>query len=160
MAKIMNVNRRYPSLGQCPRPRLGEVAAPELAALDTDKDKAVRPIASEGVQVAPQLGDDQFGEDDRADARPGLGRALDELAEFVDRLGHPDTPTVQIKSGTATRRRWRARHRALRWGRPPGTGAPPPSACADQSRSPGMPNRCCTKPSSSPHDCPARGHRV
>ena len=94
----MDVNRRYPSFGQCPRPRLGEVAAPELAPFDTDKDKAVRPIASEGVQVAPQLGDDQFGEHDRADARSGLGRAFDELAEFVDRLGHPDTLVVQIKT--------------------------------------------------------------
>src|SRR6185437_14869631 len=77
---------------------LGEVAAPELAPFDTDKDKAVRLIASEGVQVAPQLGDDQFGEHDRADARSGLGRAFDELAEFVDRLGHPDTLVVQIKT--------------------------------------------------------------
>src|SRR5215831_9810197 len=30
------------------------------------------------------------------DARPRLGRALDELAEFIDRLGHPDTPVVQV----------------------------------------------------------------
>jgi hypothetical protein len=33
--------------------RLGEVAAAELAAFDTDKDESVGPIAREGVQVPP-----------------------------------------------------------------------------------------------------------
>jgi hypothetical protein len=51
-------------------------------------------MARECIQVPPQLEDDQFGKDNRADARLGLGRGLDELAEFVDRLGHPDTPVV------------------------------------------------------------------
>ena len=76
MAKIMDMNRREPSFGQRPRPGLGEVAAPELATLDTDKDKAVRPIARESVEVPPQLGDDQFGEDDRADLARDFGVPL------------------------------------------------------------------------------------
>ena len=37
-----------------------------------------------------------------------------------------------IKSGAAARHRWRARRRAPRWGRPPGTGAPRQSTTADQ----------------------------
>ena len=76
MAKIMDMNRREPSFGQRPRPGLGKVAAPELAAFDTDKDKAVWPIAREGVQVPPQLGDDQFGEDDRTGCWPGTSVCL------------------------------------------------------------------------------------
>jgi hypothetical protein len=36
--------------------RLGEVAAAELAAFDSDKDEPVGPIAREGVQVPPQPG--------------------------------------------------------------------------------------------------------
>ena len=76
MAEIMDMNRREPSFGQRPRPRLGEVATPELAAFDTDKDETVRTSAREGVQVPPQLGDDQLGEDDRAVARPGLWACL------------------------------------------------------------------------------------
>ena len=64
------------------------------------------------------------------------------------------------QGGAAARRRWRAPHRALRWGRPPGTGAPPTARSPDQSRPPGSAGRYCTRPSSSPHHCPARGHRV
>jgi hypothetical protein len=42
MAEIMNVDfGREPSLGQCPRPGLGEVAAPELAALDADEHETI-----------------------------------------------------------------------------------------------------------------------
>jgi len=32
----------------------------------------------------------------------------------------------KYQGGAAARHRWRARHGALRWGRPPGSGAPPP----------------------------------
>jgi hypothetical protein len=42
-------------------------------------------------------------------------------------------PYVLIKRG-ASRRRWRARRRALRWGRPPGAGAPTPDSARRSSQ--------------------------
>ena len=74
-------------LGSARRPRLGEVAAPELAAFDTDKDEAVRahrPRRYPGAAAAREM--ISSGKDDGADARPGLGRAFDEAGRIRRRV--------------------------------------------------------------------------
>jgi hypothetical protein len=69
---------------------------------------------------------------------------------------------VQIldKSGAAGRHRWRARRRALRSGRPPGTGAPPPGSTADQSQPSAWLAGAARGRLFSAIHCPARDRRV
>jgi hypothetical protein len=77
--------------------RLGEVAAAELAAFDTDKDEPVGPIAREGVQVPPQRGDGQSGKDYTDRQRPPASQPRPRLRQSAIRGMYP--PSYALKSG-------------------------------------------------------------
>jgi hypothetical protein len=59
-----------------------------------------------------------------------------------------ESSRIKIKSGAATRHRWRARRRALRWDARPAQARRRRYGLADQSRSPRQADQCSTEPSS------------
>ena len=101
MAKIMDVNRsREPGLGQCPRPRLGEVAAPELATLTPTNTKPSGPAAANVFRWRRSSGTISSGRTTLL-MLARLGCALNELAKFVDRLDYSEA-TAASRSEVVT----------------------------------------------------------
>jgi hypothetical protein len=77
MPKIVDMRiRRETGLDQSPGPRIGKVAAAQLATLDFHEDEAFWPWSGERLQVADPVGDDQLGQHHLADTRLGLWLAF------------------------------------------------------------------------------------